>query len=125
MHWVREGKINMLFHTGDRVHPEIPQVRLVRNLIADPVKKQALEFILARELLGRPFIAPPDIPADRAKALREAFVKTLQDKDFIADAEKRQLEVNVVTGEEVEEALRKAAAAPKDVIESVKKALEM
>jgi hypothetical protein len=115
----------MLFHTGDRVHPEIPQVRLVRNLIADPVKKQALEFILARELLGRPFIAPPDIPADRAKALREAFVKTLQDKDFIADAEKRQLEVNVVTGEEVEEALRKAAAAPKDVIESVKKALEM
>ena len=125
MHWVKEGKINMLFHTGDRVHPEIPQVRLVRNLIADPVKKQALEFILARELLGRPFIAPPDIPADRAKALREAFVKTLQDKDFIADAEKRQLEVNVVTGEEVEEALRKAAAAPKDVIESVKKALEM
>ena len=52
-------------------------------------------------------------------------MKTLQDKDFIADAEKRQLEVNVVTGEEVEEALRKAAAAPKDVIESVKKALEM
>ena len=125
IHWVKEGKINMLFHTGDRVHPEIPQVRLVRNLLTDPVKKQALDFILARELLGRPFIAPPDVPADRVKALREAFVKTMQDADFLADAEKRQAEINLVTAEEVDEALRKAAAAPKDVIESVKKALEM
>jgi hypothetical protein len=122
---VKEGKINMLFHTGDRVHPEIPQVRLVRNLLTDPVQKQALDFILARELLGRPFIAPPDVPADRVKALREAFVKTMKDADFLADAEKRQAEINLVTAEEVDEALRKAAAAPKDVIESVKKALEM
>ena len=57
--------------------------------------------------------------------LREAFVKTLQDKEFLADAEKRQAEINLVTGEEVEDVLRKAAAAPKNVIESVKTALEM
>jgi tripartite-type tricarboxylate transporter receptor subunit TctC len=125
MHWVKEGKINMLFHTGDRVHPEIPQVPLIRNLVNDPVKKQALDFILARELLGRPFLAPPGVPADRVKALRDAFVKTLQDKEFLADAEKRQAEINLVTGEEVEDVLRKAAAAPKNVIESVKTALEM
>lgn len=125
LHWVKEGKINMLFHTGDRVHPEIPQVPLIRNLVTDPVKKQALDFILARELLGRPFLAPPGVPADRVKALREAFVKTLQDKEFLADAEKRQAEINLVTGEEVEDVLRKAAAAPKNVIESVKTALEM
>lgn len=125
LHWVKEGKINMLFHTGDRVHPEIPQVRLIRDLVTDPVKKQALDFILARELLGRPFLAPPGVPTDRVKALREAFVKTLQDKEFLADAEKRQAEINLVTGEEVEDVLRKAAAAPKNVIESVKTALEM
>jgi hypothetical protein len=125
LHWVKEAKINMLFHTGDRVHPEIPQVPLIRNLVNDPVKKQALDFILARELLGRPFLAPPGVPADRVKALRDAFVKTLQDKEFLADAEKRQAEINLVTGEEVEDVLRKAAAAPKNVIESVKTALEM
>ena len=125
LHWVKEGKINMLFHTGDRVHPEIPQVRLIRDLVTDPVKKQALDFIRARELLGRPFLAPPGVPTDRVKALREAFVKTLQDKEFLADAEKRQAEINLVTGEEVEDVLRKAAAAPKNVIESVKTALEM
>jgi tripartite-type tricarboxylate transporter receptor subunit TctC len=89
------------------------------------VKKQALDFILARELLGRPFLAPPGVPTDRVKALREAFVKTLQDKEFLADAEKRQAEINLVTGEEVEDVLRKASAAPKNVIESVKTALEM
>lgn len=124
-HWVKEGKINMLFHTGDRVHPEIPDVRLVRNLVTDPVAKQALDFILARELLGRPFVAPPDVPADRVKALRDAFAKTLQDKEFLADAERRQAEINLVTGEEVEQVLRKAGSASKEVIESVKKALEM
>ena len=52
-------------------------------------------------------------------------MKTMKDADFLADAEKRQAEINLVTAEEVDEALRKAAAAPKDVIESVKKALEM
>ena len=125
LHWVKEAKINMLFHTGDRVHPEIPNVRLVRNLVTDPVKKQALDFILAREILGRPFLAPPNIPAERVKALREAFNQTLQDKEFLLDAERRQAEISLVTGEEVDDVLRKAATAPKDVIESVKKALEM
>jgi len=124
-HWVKEGKIHMLFHTGDRVHPEIPQVRLIRNLVTEPIKKQALDFILAREILGRPFLAPPDVPADRVKALREAFAKTLVDKDFLADAEKRQAEINLVTGEEIDQVLKAAAAAPKDVIESVKQALGM
>ncbi len=124
-HWVKENKIHMLFHTGDRVHPEIPQVRLIRNLVTEPVKKQALDFILAREILGRPFLAPPDVPADRVKALREAFAKTLQDQAFLADAEKRQAEINLVTGEEIDQVLKTAAAAPKNVIESVQKALGM
>lgn len=123
MDWIRDKKINMLFHTGDRVHPEMPDVRLIRNLVTDPVKKRALEFILAREILGRPFVAPPDIPADRARALREAFVKTFSDPEFIKDAEKRRAEINLVSGEEVDRLLKTASEAPKDVIENVKAAL--
>jgi hypothetical protein len=106
------------------VHPEIPKVRLIRDLVKDPTKKAALEFILARELLGRPFLAPPDVPADRVKALRDAFNATLKDKEFLVDAERRRAEINLVTGAEIDQILKTAAAAPKDVIDTVKQALE-
>lgn len=123
MDWIKNNKLNLLFHTGDREHPELKGIRLIRNLVTDPVKKQALNFILAREILGRPFLAPPDIPADRAKALRAAFEATLKDPAFLEDAVKRRAEVNLVTGEEIDALLKSAAQAPKDVIEVVKAAL--
>ena len=123
MHWITDNKIHMLFHTGDRVHPEIPQVRLIRDLVTEPTKKAALDFILAREILGRPFLAPPDVPADRVKALRDAFDATLKDKEFLIDAERRRVEINLVTGAEVDQLLKTSAAAPKAVIDAVKEAL--
>ena len=123
MHWITDNKIHMLFHTGDRVHPEIPQVRLIRDLVTEPTKKAALDFILAREILGRPFLAPPDVPADRVKALRDAFDATLKDKEFLIDAERRRVEINLVTGAEVDKILKTSAAAPKAVIDAVKEAL--
>ena len=123
MHWITDNKIQMLFHTGDRVHPEIPQVRLIRDLVTEPTKKAALDFILAREILGRPFLAPPDVPADRVKALRDAFDATLKDKEFLIDAERRRVEINLVTGAEVDKILKTSAAAPKAVIDAVKEAL--
>jgi tripartite-type tricarboxylate transporter receptor subunit TctC len=123
MHWITDKKIHMLFHTGDRVHPEIPQVRLIRDLVTEPTKKAALDFILAREILGRPFLAPPDVPADRVKALRDAFDATLKDKEFLIDAERRRVEINLVTGAEVDKILKTSAAAPKAVIDAVKEAL--
>ena len=123
MHWITDNKIHMLFHTGDRVHPEIPQVRLIRDLVTEPTKKAALDFILAREILGRPFLAPPDVPADRVKALRDAFEATLKDKEFLIDAERRRVEINLVTGAEVDKILKTSAAAPKAVIDAVKEAL--
>jgi len=123
MHWITDNKIHMLFHTGDRVHPEIPKVRLLRDLVTEPTKKAALDFILAREILGRPFLAPPDVPADRVKALRDAFDATLKDKEFLIDAERRRVEINLVTGAEVDKILKTSAAAPKAVIDAVKEAL--
>ena len=123
MHWITDNKIHMLFHTGDRVHPEIPKVRLIRDLVTEPTKKAALDFILAREILGRPFLAPPDVPADRVKALRDAFDATLKDKEFLIDAERRRVEINLVTGAEVDQLLKTSAAAPKAVIDAVREAL--
>jgi tripartite-type tricarboxylate transporter receptor subunit TctC len=121
--WVPQKKINLLFHTGTKPVAEIPDVRLIRNLVTDPTNKRALEFILAREILGRPFLAPPDLPADRVKVLRDAFVATLRDPDFLKEAAKAKLDVDVVTGAEVDQVLKDAANAPASVIDRVKQAL--
>ena len=49
--------------------------------------------------MGRPYLAPPGVPKDRAEALRKAFMDTMKDKEFLADAEKSQLEINPVSGD--------------------------
>jgi tripartite-type tricarboxylate transporter receptor subunit TctC len=122
--WVREKKVNLLFHTGTVPIPEIPDVPLIRNLVTDPKDKQALEFLLAREILGRPFLAPPGLPAERAAALRTAFAETLRDPEFRQDAEKAKIDFDLVTAEEVDSVLKTAASAPADVIDRVKQSLD-
>jgi len=122
--WVRDRKVNLLFHTGASPIPEIPDVRLIRKLVENPVDRQAIEFLLAREILGRPFLAPPDLPPERVAVLRSAFAATMRDPDFLKEAERANLEVDLVTGAEVENVLASAAAAPASVIERVRQALD-
>ena len=73
--------------------------------------------------MGRPFFAPPDLPVDRATALRSAFAATMRDPAFLQDAKRTRLDVSLVTGGEVDALLKDSAGAPKDVIARVKEAL--
>ena len=121
--WVRDKKVNLLFHTGAKPIAEVLDLPSIRNLVDDPIDKAAVELLLAREILGRPFLAPPAIPADRAAVLRSAFAAALRDPDFQKDAAQARLPIDLVTGEEVDEVLKNAAAAPPAVIERLKQAL--
>ena len=100
-------KVNLLFHTGAEPIPAIPDVRLHPQPGGEPTDKKALEFLLAREILGRPFLAPPALPPDRAAALRAAFAATLRDPEFLKDAERSKLETDLVTAEEVDAVLKR------------------
>ncbi len=122
--WLRDKKVNLIFQTGvkDIVgHPGVPRIR---ELVSDPTDRKALEFLLAREIIGRPFLAPPGVPADRAKALRDAFAATMQDAALLKDAEAANMEVNLVPAEEVDTLLKDAANSPAAVLERVKKTLD-
>jgi tripartite-type tricarboxylate transporter receptor subunit TctC len=101
----------------------LPDLPSIRSYAKSDLDRKALDFLLAREILGRPFLAPPDIPADRQKVLRDAFAATLADPEFLKDAEKGRLEIDLVTGEEVEDVVRTAAASPPEVIDRVKSLL--
>jgi tripartite-type tricarboxylate transporter receptor subunit TctC len=121
--WVRDKKVNLLFHTGISPIADAPAVPSVRNLVTNPTDKAALAFLLAREIIGRPFLAPPGLPADRVAALRSAFAATLRDPAFLADAKRTRLDISLVTAAETDALLKESAGAPQEVIARVKAAL--
>jgi tripartite-type tricarboxylate transporter receptor subunit TctC len=91
------------------------------DLARNDIERQALELVFSRQTMGRPFLAPPGLPDDRAKALRAAFEAASRDPQLLAEAERMKLEVNPVSGADVEALVARMYAAPKDVIDLVKR----
>jgi tripartite-type tricarboxylate transporter receptor subunit TctC len=108
--WVRDGKINLIAQLGLSKHPDLPNVPSIMEFAKTEEDAQALRLIFARQGLGRPFLGPPSIPADRLQALRTAFERTVKDPAFLAEADKGQLEINPLTGEQVDQLVRRVYA---------------
>ena len=92
-HWIEKKMLNYLVHMSEAKAPELPHIPLVSDFANDR-QKQIVRLVLSRQTMGRPFAAPPGVPADRKQALRRAFDATLKDPAFLAEAEKLKLEVN-------------------------------
>jgi tripartite-type tricarboxylate transporter receptor subunit TctC len=119
--WVPDKQINLLFQTGN--HPDIPNVPNVKVLANSDSDRQAIDLLFARDVMARPFLATPEIPADRAKALQDAFVAAMKDPQLLKEAQQAQMEIELVDGKEVEGLIKTAFAAPKEVIERVREAM--
>jgi tripartite-type tricarboxylate transporter receptor subunit TctC len=100
--WLTEKKISILFQMGLSRHPDLPNVPLVIDLARNDDDKAILKLIFARQVMAWPYIAPPNVPNDRAETLRAAFTDTMKDGDFLADAEKSLLEIRSVNGEDIQ-----------------------
>jgi tripartite-type tricarboxylate transporter receptor subunit TctC len=117
--WLKENQINILVQLSMKKHPDLPNVPLVLDLARNQEETQMLRLVFARQAMGRPFVAPPDVPADRVKILRDAFMATMKDKQFLAEAAKGQIEIDPVSGEEVQNIVREAYATPADLVKRV------
>jgi tripartite-type tricarboxylate transporter receptor subunit TctC len=115
--WVNDHLLNVIVQMGLTKLADLPDVPSALDLVTGPENKQVMELILIRQEAGRPFAAPPGTPADRVAALRQAFEETLKDPVFVAAARKTQLEIDPLTGDEIEKTLAKAYAAPKAVVQ--------
>src|SRR5215472_16110385 len=113
--WIAEKKLNILVQLSLQKHPELPDVPLIVDLAKTDEDRQILKLIFARQVMGRPFLAPPGIPPERADALRKAFMATMTDPAFMADAEKSQLEVNPVAGDDVQKLVAEIYRTPPEV----------
>ncbi len=115
-HWIKEKKINILVQMAMDKLPDLPDVPGALELVSGE-NRQILELILIRQEMGRPFAAPPGVPAERVQALRAAFQATLGDADFIAEARQAQLDIEPLSGERIDALLAGAYGAPRAIID--------
>src|SRR5215470_8890845 len=85
--------------------------------------RKVMDLIFSQLLYGRPYVLPPGVPADRVAALRKAFVDTFRDPEIVAEAGKMKLDVDALSGEEVQAEVAKAYAMPPHIIERARQAL--
>jgi tripartite-type tricarboxylate transporter receptor subunit TctC len=121
--WLRDKKINLIVQSSFKKVPELAEVPLALEQTKDKEKLQILRLILAAQEMARPFAAPPGIPADRKAALIAAFDKTMKDPEYLADAKKLSIDVNPVSGKELDGLLAELYATPKDVVKKASDAI--
>jgi tripartite-type tricarboxylate transporter receptor subunit TctC len=109
MDWYRQKRVHVLFQMALDKHSDLPDIPLVIDLAKNDEQRQILRLIFARQALGRPFLAPPGVPHDRATALRTAFMATMRDQTFLAEAEKAKLEIKPLAGDAVQAIIADAA----------------
>jgi tripartite-type tricarboxylate transporter receptor subunit TctC len=116
------GDLVILMQMSTEKHPELPNTPLVMDLVPSFNSKkqsQMLNLVFARQGLGRPYVAPPGVPADRAAALQAAFMATMSDPEFLADAAKGGFDLSPISGKRVSSLVNTAYDTPEDVIKQV------
>jgi hypothetical protein len=117
--WIPNKTVNVLLQAGTESRPELAGVPNVLTLARNNEEKQVLEYLYAGQDIGRPFVAPPDLPPDRLKMLRDAFNATMMDPEFIADVRRNKFDLEPETGEHLATLINKIYATPKAIIERV------
>ena len=114
--WLKADSVNIIIQAALKKEPELAKVPFIMDLAKTPEQQRVLKVILTSQSMARPFAAPPGVPADRLAALRKAFDDTMKDPEFLAETQKARMEINPITGAELEALLREVYASPKDVI---------
>jgi tripartite-type tricarboxylate transporter receptor subunit TctC len=121
--WVRDKKIIPILQMSLFKHADLPDVPLMVDLATDDTARSVFELVTITGELGRPFIAPPAVPAERIAALRQAFDATMKDPEFLADAAKAHKEIHPIGWEEMDKLVRRVLSAPKSATDLLKSAL--
>jgi tripartite-type tricarboxylate transporter receptor subunit TctC len=119
--WLRDNKIKLLVRFSKTLAPGMPaDLPFGGDLLTDASKKRIFGLLTASAFVGRPYIAPKGVPADRLAALRTAFDMTMKDPDFLSDTAKQRLVVAPMTGPTVEAYIKDLYQSPPDVIAAAK-----
>lgn len=125
--WRKRNFVNVIIQTGAKRDPRLKDTPTIYELMdrykTNDAGRRLAKVILASGDFGRPIVAAPGIPADRLKILRDSFKQTLTDPAFLAEAEKRKLEIDPTWHDEMESLAKDVMATPADVVARMKKLL--
>ncbi|HEY7301531.1 MAG TPA: tripartite tricarboxylate transporter substrate-binding protein [Xanthobacteraceae bacterium] len=115
------GQMRLLVYMAPQRDPLYPDTPAILDLVSAGEDRQIVELVLNRMTLGRPFIAPPAVPADRLALLRRAFRQTAEDPEFRADAERQKLALNPTWGDAADAVIRELYRTPAPVVERMRR----
>jgi tripartite-type tricarboxylate transporter receptor subunit TctC len=117
--WITNKTVNVLLQAGAESRPELAGVPNVLTLARNDEERKVLEYLYAGQDIGRPFVAPPDLPPERLKMLRDAFNATMKDPEFAADVKRNKFDLEPEDGEHLAALINKIYATPKAIIDRV------
>jgi tripartite-type tricarboxylate transporter receptor subunit TctC len=118
--WITEKKLKFLASLSMERWPELPDTPSIMEIAQTDEQKSILKVAILSADLGRPFMAPPGVPADRVEALRAAFIKTIQDPEYVAEVTKRKETPTLVDGKRAEAIIKELFSTPPDLLKQAK-----
>jgi tripartite-type tricarboxylate transporter receptor subunit TctC len=119
------GEIVILLQAGLKPHPELPSVPWAYELAkTDDAKKMIQALAVVNGATNRPYVLPPGTPKDRVKLLSKAFIDTMKDPEFLADAAKAKLDIDAITGEEIDKQVKSLFRLEPVVVSRLKEILK-
>ena len=119
---------NKVFHVLVQLslskHPDLPHIPLIMDLATSDEQRQMFKLVFARQVMGRPVLAPPGVPADRVAVLRKAFMDTMKDPEFLAEANRTKIEITAVSGDSVQNLVDEIYRQPREIAEKTGAALQ-
>jgi tripartite-type tricarboxylate transporter receptor subunit TctC len=124
-HWFEKKLVSMTLQLSVKGHPELNAmgVPLATEFARTTEDRQAMELVLSQGVFGRPFVLPPGLPAERADALRKAFMAAMTDPALVADAKKANLDIEALSGSDLQTLIASLYALPASTVEKAKQSL--
>jgi tripartite-type tricarboxylate transporter receptor subunit TctC len=123
-HYLKDKTVRLLLQSGPDPNPDLPDVPMAMDLAKTEADRQTLELLLAPNKIGRPFVAPPEVPQDRVAALRAAFDATVGDPALRAEAKAQNMDISPVTGVYIEQTVVRLYALPPSVVKTASEAIQ-
>jgi tripartite-type tricarboxylate transporter receptor subunit TctC len=121
-----DDKVNVLVQVGLGTDPKLTRMGVpsIWSYVKSEAARKITELVVSQQVFMRSYIAPPGTPAEQIAILRDAFDRTVKDKDFLDDAERMHIEIDPLSGAQVQSLVEKIYATPSDIVEQAKKAIK-
>ena len=113
----KSGDFKPIIQLSGQPHPELKGLPHIDSYAKTEEDRQVFGLVFGAQALGRIYFSPPEQPEARTKALRDALMAAMKDKELLADAEKAQIDIEPMTGEDTAALIKKLASVPPKVVE--------